>query len=176
MMNGENDAVTDEDGEESGTGTEPGDSTASEDEEENSAGSSNGPDEQAESASNTGTAEKKRPNLKIAMAFKDGHTLVGISTANTDPHFERVENEEPLEVVKDLGAIIERAEARWAQRPRNENFMKAPPTKKKPEPKAGKKKTAQAAKETSTATPAPPREMKTADGKEEGAQQVLNLF
>ena len=172
----ENDAVTDDDGEESGTETEPGDSAASEDGEENSAGGSNRPDDQAESASNTGTVEKKRPNLKIAMAFQDGHTVVGISTANTDPHFERVENEEPLEVVKDLGAIIERAEARWAERPRNENFIKAPPTRKKAEPKASKKKTAQAAKETSTATPATTQEMKTVDGKEEGAQQVLNLF
>ena len=56
--------------------------------------------------------------LKIVLAIKDGRATIGVQHPSSDPYIEVFDDPDLTELVREVPAMLERARAKWEDRPR----------------------------------------------------------
>ena len=73
------------------------------------------------------------PEIKMVILLKDGRGSVGIQSPECDPVFSTVEGD-LVTIAAELPGLVEQAQAKWSQSPKNPNAPEPPPP---PVPPAG---------------------------------------
>ena len=111
--------------------------------------------EEQASGDETGSSE----DLKVVVSIKGGRATIGVQQPSSDPHIEIFDDAELSGLAQAVPAVIERARARWEDRPKHPAHERpAPPARRQTRRSQG---TAQAG---------------AAEGEAEQQQQTLRLF
>ena len=85
-----------------------------------------------EKGSNKAGADASEQGLKVVVSIKGARATIGVQQPSSDPHIESFDDLDESGLTQEVGAVIDRARARWEESPKHPAYERpAPPARRR---------------------------------------------